>query len=90
MELGRKITFYRKNLNITQDALARQPGISNQAVSKWETDQCYPDLELLPRIADIFGITLDELFGREATAKDPAVSSSGQSSENLQGVHLLL
>ena len=38
MELGRKIAFYRKTLNITQDALARQLGISNQAVSKWETE----------------------------------------------------
>ena len=77
MELGRKIAFYRKNLNITQDALARQLGISNQAVSKWETDQCYPDLELLPRIADIFGITLDELFDREPTTG--AATASGSS-----------
>ena len=35
MELGKKIAYYRKNLNITQDALAKQLGISNQAVSKW-------------------------------------------------------
>ena len=64
MEIGSKIAYYRKNANITQDALARQLGISNQAVSKWETDQSYPDIELLPKIADIFNITLDELFGR--------------------------
>ena len=68
MELGKKIAYYRKNLNITQDALAKQLGISNQAVSKWETDQSCPDVELLPKLADIFGISLDELFEREWTA----------------------
>ena len=38
MGLGRKIAYYRKRKNITQDALAKQLGISNQAVSKWETE----------------------------------------------------
>lgn len=66
MNLGKQIAYYRKNQNITQDALAKQLGISNQAVSKWETDQSYPDVELLPKIADIFGITLDELFERKS------------------------
>lgn len=65
MGLGKKIAYYRKNKNITQDELAKQLGISNQAVSKWETGQSCPDVELLPKIADIFEITLDELFERE-------------------------
>ena len=65
MSLGKQIAHYRRNKNITQDALAKQLGISNQAVSKWETEQSYPDVELLPKIADIFEITLDELFERE-------------------------
>ena len=45
--------------------MAKRLDISNQAVSKWETEQSYPDIELLPKIADIFDITLDELFGRK-------------------------
>ena len=65
MTLGNKIASCRKKLNITQDALARQLGVTNQAVSKWESDQCCPDVMLLPKIAEIFGITTDELFGRE-------------------------
>lgn len=65
MSLGNKIAFYRKKMNITQDVLARQLGVTNQAVSKWESDQCCPDVMLLPKIAEIFGITIDELFGRE-------------------------
>lgn len=79
MELGKKIATYRKNMNITQEALANQLGISNQAVSKWETEQSYPDVELLPKIADIFNITLDEMFDRECVpvSKDSAGEGAG-------------
>lgn len=66
MQIGSKIAFYRKKLGITQDALAQKLEVSNQAVSKWESDQCCPDISLLPRLADIFGTTIDALFGREA------------------------
>lgn len=86
MELGKKIAYYRKNLNITQDALAKQLGISNQAVSKWETDQSCPDVELLPKLADIFGISLDELFEREWTA---ASGECEQAAENTEKTALL-
>lgn len=74
MKLGSQIMYYRKSKNITQEALAKQLDISNQAVSKWETEQSYPDVELLPKIADIFGITLDELFGRKYEGKNDALS----------------
>lgn len=64
MTLGEKIATLRKNKSITQEALAQQLGVTNQAVSKWESDQCCPDVMLLPKLADIFGISLDALFGR--------------------------
>jgi DNA-binding XRE family transcriptional regulator len=73
MTLGDKIACYRKNMNITQDALAQQLGVTNQAVSKWESDQCCPDVMLLPKIADIFSVSLDELFGRESSQKRSAL-----------------
>ena len=63
MTLGNRIAYYRKRMGVTQDALAQQLEVTNQAVSKWESDQCCPDIQLLPRLADIFGITIDELFG---------------------------
>ena len=66
MTIGQKIACYRKQMNITQEKLAQQLEVTNQAVSKWESDQCCPDVMLLPRIADIFGISIDELFGRAA------------------------
>lgn len=64
MSIGSKIAFYRKKLNITQENLAQQLQVTNQAVSKWESDQCCPDIQLLPRLADIFGVSIDELFDR--------------------------
>lgn len=48
--------------------MAQKLGVTNQAVSKWETDQCCPDIMQLPQIAELFGITLDALFGREPMA----------------------
>lgn len=65
MTLGSQIAAYRKKLGITQETLAQQLGVTNQAVSKWEADQCCPDVMLLPKIAEIFSVSIDTLFGRE-------------------------
>ena len=63
--LGARITFHRKRLGMTQDKLAEQLGVTAQAVSKWENDQSCPDITMLPKLADLFGITTDELLGRQ-------------------------
>ena len=65
MSIGSKIAQYRKEEGITQEALAQLLNVTNQAVSKWESDQCCPDIQMLPKLADIFGITIDALFDRE-------------------------
>lgn len=65
MKLGNQINACRKRLGLTQEELAKRLGVTNQAVSKWETGQSCPDIELLPVLAELFGISLDELFGRE-------------------------
>ena len=64
--LGKRIVQKRKQLAMTQEQLAEQLGVTAQAVSKWENDQSCPDITMLPRLAEIFGITTDELLGREA------------------------
>ena len=66
--LGKRITANRKRLGLTQDQLAEQLGITAQAVSKWENDLSCPDISILPKLADIFGVTTDELLGREPSA----------------------
>lgn len=65
MSMGTRISQYRKEHGLTQESLARMLNVTNQAVSKWETDQCFPDTMLLPALADALGISLDALFGRE-------------------------
>lgn len=65
MQIATILTSLRKEKSMTQEQLARALGVSNQAVSKWESGQCCPDISLLPRIADLFGVTIDALFGRE-------------------------
>ena len=64
--LGKRIVHNRKRLGLTQDQLAEQLGVTAQAVSKWENDQSCPDITMLPRLAEIFGISTDALLGREA------------------------
>ena len=68
MSFGQIIAKHRHALGLTQEALAQRLGVTNQAVSKWESDQSCPDVALLPALADIFGITIDQLFGRELKA----------------------
>ena len=61
--LGLKIAYYRKLNGLTQEELAEKVGVSTQAVSKWEQQTSCPDIMLLPMLANIFNITIDELFG---------------------------
>lgn len=63
--LGKRIIENRKRLGLTQDRLAEQLGVTAQAVSKWENDQSCPDITTLPKLAEIFGISTDELLGIE-------------------------
>lgn len=61
--IGKQIALMRKERGIKQEQLANHVGISTQAVSKWENGGV-PDIELLPKIADFFNISIDSLFGR--------------------------
>ncbi len=63
LKLNDTICFYRKKQGLTQEDLAGKLGVTNQSVSKWESAQCCPDISLIPKLADIFEISIDELFG---------------------------
>ena len=65
--LGKRIVENRKRLKLTQEQLAERLGVTAQAVSKWENDQSCPDITMLPKLAEVFGITTDALLGRENT-----------------------
>ena len=63
LNLGTKIRELRRRDGRTQDALADALGVTAQAVSRWESGLSYPDMEMIPAIANYFGISIDELFG---------------------------
>ena len=64
MNLGKTIQILRKEKNLTQNELAEKLFVSYQAISQWENGNTNPDITIIPNIADVFGITIDELFGR--------------------------
>ena len=75
--LGRRIARMRLEHAMTQERLANIANVSAQAVSKWENDQSYPDILLLPLLAETFGVTVDELLGVEdATVRTASAPSS--------------
>lgn len=72
MTLGKRIAALRKEKGLKQDALAEALGVSPQAVSKWENDQTCPDISLLPKLADLLGVSVDELLsGKEQELAQP-------------------
>lgn len=62
MELGKKIRQLRFRAGLTQEQLAQRLGIGPQSVSKWENDVAMPDICALPLLAEVFGVTIDDLF----------------------------
>ena len=60
--MGDNIAALRRASGLTQELLADRLGVTSQAVSKWERQISCPDVSLLPTMADVFGVTIDELF----------------------------
>ena len=87
--LGKRIMGQRKKLGLTQDQLAERLGVTAQAVSKWENDQSCPDITMLPKLAEIFCVTTDELLGREAPRQEPPVHQAEVVEEpEMDGLHI--
>lgn len=63
---AKKIRTLRYSSDYTQEKLADYLGVSAQTVSKWERSETYPDIELLPAIANHFGVTIDDLLGNDS------------------------
>lgn len=62
MELGKKIKQLRFKAGLTQEQLAEKLGVGAQSVSKWENAVAMPDITTLPLLAEIFGVSIDDLF----------------------------
>lgn len=60
-----RIKELRKQKNITQDRLATAIGVSRSSVAMWETNNTQPDFDLIKKLADYFGVSIDYLLGYE-------------------------
>ena len=70
--MGMMIASKRKELGMTQMELAEKMGVTDKAVSKWERDLSCPDISSLPKLAEIFGMSVDELMQVKADTKENA------------------
>ena len=69
LNIGENLRRLRRAADMTQEQLADKLGVAYQSVSRWENGTTYPDMEFLPVLAGIFGVTVDELIGMEESKK---------------------
>lgn len=81
---GALIAERRKALGLTQKELARRLIVSDKAVSKWETGAGYPEVTMLPLLAETLGITVDELLAGELRADAPAPEQAAPQPSDIQ------
>lgn len=80
--IGKKLYELRKQSGFTQDYVAEKLGVSAQAVSKWENDIACPDIMTLPNIANLYGISIDELFKNEEVKSNVKFEKTEKVNEN--------
>lgn len=68
--LGMMISSLRKAKGMTQLELAEKMGVTDKAVSKWERDLSYPDINTIPKLADLFDTSVDELMQGQTVMKE--------------------
>ena len=66
IKYGEGLKYQREFHNLTQSELARKTGIKQQNISRWENDESFPSIDFCVKLADFYGITLDELVGRDS------------------------
>jgi len=74
--IGENLKALRKNKDMTQEDVAEVLGVSPQSVSKWERGDTYPDITLLPALANFFNTSVDSLIGMEKINDDKAVANA--------------
>lgn len=83
MELGKKIRQLRFKAGLTQEQLAEKLGIGAQSVSKWENAVAMPDISALPLLAEIFGVSIDDLFDLSAEQRLNRIENRLDTEEDL-------
>ena len=86
IKIGAIIKKLRTENNITQDTLATAVGVTPQAISRWEQGGGYPDIELLPALADFFSVSTDELLGYKLSEREQELVNIKNEIERLSEV----
>lgn len=97
LQIGERIQEYRKNLGFSQEEFAEKIGVSRQAVSKWELDKAYPDLDRLVCICGILNVPIEELIYGKQEAQNNEENEACESDninnilhmKNIRGHHSL-
>ena len=89
---GTMVAALRRERGMTQLELAEQMGVTDKAVSKWERDLSFPDISSIPKLAEIFGVSVEELMQVKANTKGPSqgTRASDIASLALKGVALAM
>ena len=87
LKIGEKIKELRYEKGLTQEEIGALIGVSAQSVSKWERSEGYPDIEMLPSLANYFGISMDELLGTDADSKKYDEINAQWAENNQKGLH---
>lgn len=83
LTLGERILEFRRNREMSQEALGEALGVSRQAVSKWESDAGIPELDTLIAMSRLFGVSLGQLLGVEHDVFAPPDGETDQRAEEL-------
>lgn len=87
--IGENIKCMRRERDLTQEEMAAHLGISFQSISKWERGDGYPDITMLPALANYFGVSVDELLGMSEIAKNEQYNEINRiwDDNNQKGLH---
>ena len=83
--MGKRIMTLRKEKGLTQEQLAERLNVSPQAVSKWENDVSCPDISIIPQLAEVLGISTDELLGVKPVEPHVVVVEGGKEKKKKDG-----
>ncbi|MDE6724989.1 MAG: helix-turn-helix domain-containing protein, partial [Ruminiclostridium sp.] len=83
--IGQFIAALRRANGMTQQDVADRLNVSNKAVSRWERDECAPDISLIPAIAEMFNVTCDEILKGQRIIDPYAVYGNKEDSEEENG-----
>lgn len=83
LNLSENIKYLRKSKGMTQEKLAELLNISSAAISKWESNDTYPDITMLFPLARIFGVSIDDLMGYNTSKIETEINSFIEEYKNL-------